>query len=271
MTRAARRAFPVVAVALAALGGTASNALSATATAQPATYEDAEGVVHYAFDPATVPGSTVSTQRGERSLVGGCKFTDEDSGAKADPRGPWVSIATELSFDPRACTRDLAVASYRLASAPAVVQARLQSSGGASAQSSGVQAAAYSYNGSLKVNVEDPPQIDVTSTTGRVQWNASSSCVSSAYHNAYWGWYSPSGWSRTNASWSYNRNCSRAYTNTYGKYRNGAFCATIDTWTEHKKTWFEGRPRGGWYWSYSVDKWGGCTWLLHYEYIVTHP
>ena len=92
-----------------------------------------------------------------------------------------------------------------------------------------------------------------------------------SYHDAYWHWYSPSGWRRTNAHWSYDNNGSRAYTDTYGKYRNGAFCATIDTWTEHRKTYLEGRPYGAWSWSYSVHKWGGCSGLLHYEYIVETP
>lgn len=272
----ARKVSLLLCTALASFAASGGNALATTAAAVPATYQDEAGVVHYAFDPATLPGSAVTAQAGKRSLAGGCTFSSEGSAAKADAQGATVTISRELTFDATRCTRELAVAGYRLANAPAVVTQRLEAKADgervSAARRPGTTAAAasYTYNGYLKVNVEDPPQIDVTSTTARVQWSGAS-CVSSSNHIASWGWYSPSGWSRTNASWSMDRTCSRAYTNTYGKYRNGVFCATIDTWTEHKKTWFEGRPGGGWSWSYSVDKWGGCTALLHYEYIVVHP
>lgn len=33
----------------------------------------------------------------------------------------------------------------------------------------------------------------------------------------------------------------------------------------------EGWYDGYWYWSYQVDKWGGCTALLHYEYTAETP
>lgn len=80
----------------------------------------------------------------------------------------------------------------------------------------------------------------------------------------------PAGRARTRGG-NYQRSCSRAYSDTYAKYRNGVFCATIDAHSEHRKTWFEGRPRGGYYWSYSVEKWGGCSGLLQHEYILTTP
>jgi hypothetical protein len=133
------------------------------------------------------------------------------------------------------------------------------------------KAAVREYLGSLKVNVEDPPQIDVTTTKSMLRWSNTGNRLNTSYHNAHWGWFSPSGWRRANAHWSYDNNGSRAYTDTYRKYRNGSFCATIDTWTEHRQTYFEGRPYGGWKWSYNVKKWGGCSGLLHYEYIAETP
>ncbi len=285
--RLAYVAVPVTTLALVCVASVpAASAAVAPAQVQ-ATYTDGAGVVHYAFDPNALPSSTVAPQQGKRSPTGGCRFTDSGEGAKASKLGPTIEVSRELTFDAANCKRDLAVAKYRASSIPPVVAQRLGPQADAlaatrSAASRGAakkagakrgasaRAAAYSYSGYLKLNVEDPPQIDVTSTTANVQWNASG-CVGASYHAANWGWYSPSGWDRTNASWNYDNNCSRAYTNTYGKFRNGVFCLTIDTWTEHKKTWFEGRPYGGWYWSYSVDKWGGCTGLLHYEHIVGHP
>jgi hypothetical protein len=241
------------------------------------TYEDAAGVIRYEFDPAELPSASVVSQVGRRIMTGGCTFTEEGAGPRSRG-GAIISVARELSFDPASCRRELAVADYPVAVAPEAVRRRAAAgdtvtASAARAGRSGRRVTARSsasYSGSLKVNVEDPPQIDVTTTKASVTWNAGGT-VTSSTHNAHWGWYSPSGWQRTNAWWSYDRNSSRAYTNVYGKYKNPVFCFTIDTWTEHKKTWFEGRPYGGWYWSYSVDKWGGCTALLSYERIVVHP
>ena len=53
--------------------------------------------------------------------------------------------------------------------------------------------------------------------------------------------------------------------------RVNIFYYTIDTWTEHRKTYFEGRPDGTWTWSADVTKWGGCNGLLHYDYLVETP
>ncbi len=58
---------------------------------------------------------------------------------------------------------------------------------------------------------------------------------------------------------------------TYGKFSTGSWCWPATTTTEHKKTWFEGRPNGGWWWSYSADKSGACSGLLHYDYLLTTP
>jgi hypothetical protein len=242
-----------------------------------ATYQEPGGVIRYEFDPAELPNARVVSQAGRPTITGGCTFSEEDSGGPSKG-GATMNVARELSFDPATCRRELALADYSVSSAPAAVLQRSTlgedvTASPARASRVGRRVTAHvsaAYSGSLKVNVEDPPQIDVTTTKATVNWNAGAT-VTSSTHNAHWGWYSPSGWRRTNASWSYDRNSSRAYTNVYGKYKNPVFCLTIDTWTEHKKTWFEGRPRGGWYWSYSVDKWGGCNGLLHYERIVVHP
>ncbi len=250
-------------------------AKSAAPTRVDQTYRDGAGVVHYAFQPSGLPGARAVRQTGRAIRSGSCAFSGSGTG-RADRTGPKVTVMTETTFDARTCTRELAVATYSRALAPASVVGKLDASptattSGAAAGTRGPLAPAVTrYIGSLKVNVEDPAQIDVTSTKSRVEWSGRS-CVSSSYHNAYWHWFSGSGWRRTNAHWSYGRNCRRAYTNTYGKYRNGVFCVTIDTYTEHKQTRFDGRPRGGWHWAYHVDKWGGCNGLLHYEHIVETP
>ena len=230
---------------------------------------------HYIFDPASLPGAVRTVQDGDRATAGACRFTDADLG-RAGTAGPLITVMRELSFNPATCSRELAVASYTTETVPARYAAEFQDVAGAtdtesaSTAGDGISPQAVVYIGRLKVNVEDPAQIDVTSTQSDVNWSAGS-CVTSSDHTAHWGWYSPSGWQRTNAWWAYDRSCSRAYTNTYGRYKNTKFCLTIDTHSEHRKTWFEGRPYGSWYWSYDVEKWGGCSGLLHYEYLVTTP
>lgn len=101
-------AMPIAALALAAGALTAPAASAATAPKQvDATYTDAEGVVHYAFDPRSLPSSTVASQRGQRTAAGRCRFADEDAGASASRLGPNVSVSRELAFDARTCRRDL--------------------------------------------------------------------------------------------------------------------------------------------------------------------
>jgi hypothetical protein len=268
--------------ALSVDGGAAtaeSEDLGAALSAVESTQVDTDGVVRYTFDPKTLPSAQVLVQQGSRTAKGECVFQRENTG-QADDSGPRITVLREIEFNPSLCRRRLAMAQYTRSTAPSALLAKLDNPSGAASSAASPDsssatvepsaAAARWYIGSLKVNVEDPPQIDVTSTKSRVEWTGTS-CVTASRHNAYWGWFSPSGWRRTNASWANDRSCARAYTDTYGKYRNGTFCATIDTWTTHHKTWFEGRPGGGWAWSYKVTKSGGCTALLHYEYIVETP
>jgi hypothetical protein len=243
-----------------------------------------EGVVYYTVNLDELPGAQVYEQIGARTADGRCTFTDGGTG-QASGHGR-VLVITEVSFDPKTCVRELARAEYAREALPASVAAKVELPASSDTTQRDSQQiltptgpameetqapATVQYLGSLKVNVEDPPQIDVTTTKSSLRWSNTGSHLNTSYHDAHWGWYSPSGWRRTNAHWSYDNNGSRAYTDTYGKYRNGSFCATIDTWTEHRKTYFEGRPYGGWSWSYNVQKWGGCSGLLHYEYIVETP
>jgi hypothetical protein len=279
-----RRGTATVVLALVGFSGAAAVSPPVSATVSgpaPAigavdqTYTDASGVIHYVFDPASLPGAVPVAQEGDRAASGACRFTGEDVG-QAGADGPRITVMRELSFDPATCSRELAVASYTADTVPAGYAAELRDVVGSTATESastagdGTSPQVVVYIGRLKVNVEDPAQIDVTSTKSDIDWSGGS-CVTSSSHAAHWGWYSPSGWQRTNAWWAYDRSCSRAYTNTYGKYKNTKFCLTIDTHSEHRKTWFEGRPYGRWYWAYDVEKWGGCSGLLHYEYLVTTP
>lgn len=264
-----------LAATTAALAMLAAPAVASGAAPAPVAgdYQDAAGVIHYAYDPAQYPGATVVAQAGTRTS-GGCTFTESGSGARA--AGARVSIATELTFDPRTCTRELATASYAAAAAPAAVREQMEAQPGTDAVARSAKARARAavvvYVGALRVNVELPSQIDVSSTRSTVHWSGTASCVNSSDHNAYWHWYTLGGWGRDSYSWSHGRTCARAYTNTWGKFSSGSYCWPLGTTrTDHQKTWFEGRPGGGWYWTYNVDKSGPCSGLLHYDRIITTP
>ena len=129
------------------------------------------------------------------------------------------------------------------------------------------------YVGSIKVNYEDWPQIDVTTTKSTVRWrqNQGASCLAGANFDAHWGWYSPSGWRRDTASWQHDFECGFASMNTYGTYSNSEFCPTGTTYTDHYNTFYQGRPNGGWYAQWGSDKSGGCAWMLSREHIIVHP
>ncbi len=260
-----RRRFVAVAVGIVTLFGGVLIHTPGVAAGNPAPGDE---VIHYPFDASDLPGAQFVEEQGVKDEDGSCLFTQSGEGREAS--GPTVSVAREVDFTPSTCTHTLAEATYTPDTVPAAYQNELVSDSAEADTDEHAQPAVTVYVGQIKVNVEDPVQIDVSSTRAKVTWSGGS-CVNSSHHYAYWGWYSPSGWQRTNASWAYDRNCSRAYTNVMGRYKNVPFCWPWTTYTNHAKTWFEGRPYGGWYWSYSVSKSGGCTSLLHFERIITTP
>jgi hypothetical protein len=260
-----------LAIGVLAASGLAALAPPAAGAAEPT----AAGVHRYEVDLARLPGATVSVQQGVRQAGGACRFS---GGGHGRPSGSGkVRYVTEVSFDPATCSRQLATADYPRSAVPASVRAKLVSArrttatAGKPTRTAGpTTAAAGSWSGGLQVNVEDPVQINVTSTRSTLAWSYDGTTLA-ATHGAEWGWFTPSGWQRRAYRWTPANTGTVASTDTYGMYRNGVFCFTIDTWTEHRKTLFEGRPDGSWAWSYEVDKWGGCNSLLHYEYLVETP
>jgi hypothetical protein len=121
-----------------------------------------------------------------------------------------------------------------------------------------------------KLYYEDPPQIDVTSVTARLRWTWTGSCTTWSQHQAAWGWYSSSGWSRTNSWYGYDyANCAYgATTSNTGQYRNGSFCASVDTWNEYYTNYLQGHSDGSSYYEWSANKWGGCANLLSFHRAV---
>jgi hypothetical protein len=240
---------------------------------------DSEGRVRYNVDLMELPGATISAEKGVRTAKGSCTFDTEQRGKAGKAK---VLIVTEISYDPTTCSREVARAEYDRNALPASVRAKIDARPDTSDENSetdktakaqtavATAAAGGPWSGSLKVNVEDPPQIDVTTTKSYLTWSTDDVYLYSD-HKAEWGWFTGSGWGRESYNWTHDNNGWYAYTDTTAHYRNGVFCLTIDTHTYHNQTYFEGWYDGYWYWSYQVDKSGGCTDLLHYEYIAETP
>lgn len=279
----------VVAASTAALMSMASLSVGTAAQAEPdggvqvlanGVTVDRQGRVDYNVDLSELPGASISTEKGVQTQAGSCKFNTGQRGKAGNAK---VLVVTELSFDPTTCSRQVARAEYPRNQLPASVRAKLTTQQDTSEKRSAADEAplpvaptapkaalAAAWSGSLKVNVEDPPQIDVTTTHSFLDWSTDGVYLYSD-HRAEWGWFTGSGWGRESGRFSYDNNGSWAYTDVAGHFRNGVFCLTIDTHTYHNKTYFEGWYDGYWYWEYEVDKSGGCTDLLHYEYIADTP
>lgn len=259
----------LVAVPVAGTGAQAGPVASEAANYGGNVTVDSQGRVFYDVDLSTLPGAEVTVEQGDRTERGTCRFHTDQHGTAGTPS---VLVVTELSFDPHTCTRQLARAEYTRGAVPPSVRNEFAAhpdtatDSVSSAPEPGFGTLA-TWSGSLKVNVEDPPQIDVTTTKSDITWTSGGS----ASQTSHWGWYSPSGWGRESYDYNHYDGITLASVNTTAHYRNGVFCLTIDTHTYHNQTYFRGDFDGGWYWSYEVDKSGGCTGLLHYEYIVDTP
>lgn len=128
------------------------------------------------------------------------------------------------------------------------------------------RALAWSWDGRIKGYVEDVAQVDVTSATARVQWSGSSCSTISHAWTSYWGWLILSGWTdveRWGTSSTSNGGCWNR--STHGKYKNGVFCFTNDTWT-NSDVFFQAKPGGGSWASWNVTRWGGCSWALNAQH-----
>lgn len=113
---------------------------------------------------------------------------------------------------------------------------------------------------------QDPPGIDVTWARSTVTWNWNNISTSTVTCGHAWGWYSPSGWSRTDQGQACSNPSTGAQSETYGRFRNGLFCATIDTINYHWPTYVFGRKNGSLVGQQNSSKFGGCTGLLSFRH-----
>jgi len=226
------------------------------------TYTDDAGVYHYAYDPAERPGADVDDEQGVASADGTCSFAGEGTGDSAT-----VTVVDEVTFDPATCTRELSIAIYDADAVPAAVQEDLGTQEGveyaqAQESSSGDDVAPQaSWTQKLSAWVGDPVGIHVTETNITRTWQSTG-----AWHNDYhWGWYSPTGWSRT----AHSTVGTATVGDTIGSFKNTAFCNPFAaTYSEHYKTRLTTSTSGSWNWSYSMNKSGDCSSLLSYHYAL---
>jgi len=261
----------VVAILTAALLSTAA-AAPATAAAElpdvPATYTDAAGVVHYAFDADALPGAMVVTQRGAVSKSGSCVI--EVRGAGTVGSGRTVTVAQEVTYNPATCEVELAVASYPADKTPQVVREQFGPSTStmehaeATSSTGPIAARATTWNGFINGFYKDPPGIRVTRTGASHTWSSAGAVT----HYNTWDWLSGTDWHRD----AYSTGNTSTATNTKATFRNTLFCNPLaNTYAYHYRTEFRGYTNGTWDWGWSSDKAGDCASLLSAGYYVETP
>ena len=122
--------------------------------------------------------------------------------------------------------------------------------------------------GYYKSYYEDPVQLDVNSVTNSTTWSWNGSSVLSSpgpvggYH---YGWFKGSGWSLKENNWQNTYTSNQTTSSSYVHYRNGTFCATIDTHTYYDRNNVHGRKDGWLLGNVNARKKGGCTSLLSFH------
>lgn len=119
--------------------------------------------------------------------------------------------------------------------------------------------------------VEDPPDIDVTSTRSDLTWWTEGNTFYS-HHLSVWEWFVPTGWFPGELTYRHQNNGTYATTNTFGTYGNTIFCSPVAlTYTRHSDTFFRGWSDGSYRWRYELDWGGDCAFLLHGDYLLVTP
>jgi len=200
--------------------------------------------------------------------------------------GPDVGIyVTEVGYNPNSCQARLIIAQVTPEQLALISQ--LTGSTGTSNASTEILAdppennpsiapltRGTPYSKTLKTMIKDPIGLVTTSTATSLTWSATGTSVQSYGVTHSYTWLTQTGWNRYSSSQSSGviGNWNAVYGDTVASYWNNAFCgllAGVDqptTWGGHYQTRVEGRPGGGWAWSYNMYKSGGCSGMLHYDY-----
>lgn len=232
----------------------------------------------------SLPDSSSVIVQGEhivsRDGVSGCTYRGVETNSPGEIGVTEVKISREIAHNSHSCQMEFETAVLTVGQARALdiisepVKMKTASAAAGkvqhSSQSDGTWLRSATTTGTYqKLYYEDPPQIDVTSVTARVRWTYTGTCTTWSRHSAAWGWYSPSGWSRTAHSWGHDRSCEYgATTSNSGTYRNGTFCASVDTWNRYNVNYVQGLSNGSIRYEWDHQKWGGCTILLSFHRVT---
>lgn len=226
----------------------------------------------YVYAPApTGPDVQVVVVHGTPDADLDCVFDFEPSLAPGEDS----IMADELTFTPSTCTSTYAVRSFDIDAGPATgptgedlsrdgtgVAVAPGTATLSAITSSGTHSAGY-----MKSYYEDPAQIDVNSVNNATDWYWTGSCINTVYGSYHYGWYSRSGWELKESNWhNYYYGCTNSESSSYVHYRNGKFCASVDTHTYYNRNVVRGYYNGYLRGAVSAAKKGGCTGFLSFHY-----
>lgn len=250
-----------------------------------------DSLITYQVDLSALPGAQ---QHIEKGVASGETCSFKDSGEGVATGTPTLQVSSELSYDPRTCTRKVAQATYTQETAPswaralfigksamaqqaqAFSDASTKSIVGDPTASADTAAATATYSGAYYAGLMDPVGLLVTETDALLTWTASSTSVTSYSSSGRWAWLNASGWSKTGGAKTAGRTSStEVWVNTTGTFKNPTFCPVVTggptTYANHVKTWFAGRAAGGYSWAHDIRKSGGCTNLLSVRAYIIRP
>lgn len=220
------------------------------------TYVDSSGVVHYTFDPASLPGASVVRETG---VVRGdeCVFSTSDEIG----RNVQVRILREIDYEHARCSRTVAVAEYEHDKLPDVVIARLQAKG-ISLPSEPAAAPLLGWRFIQDVEVQDPVNVAVNRTNMTRKWfpNGTYSGSGSTWH------LTTTGWTRT----AYNNSNTATTSTTTATFKNDPFCVGQPTTVVSHTNRVTTSSSGSYTPFRQVSKSGGCSSWLHEEVTQVH-
>ena len=129
------------------------------------------------------------------------------------------------------------------------------------------RSAATHSAGYYKSWFEDPPGIDVNSVRNNVNWYWNGSYVYSGTCSYNYGWFSASGWGLKENDFlcQYQNSQTQLRSSSYAHFKNGIFCAFIDTHTYYERNNAYGKYNGVLSGQVNWRKTGGCTGLLSFH------
>lgn len=209
---------------------------------------------------ALLPRALRRTYVGQRLENGGCSYS---GGGKFDSSAePVVVVEREIRQDLDRCIMTVERARLSPAEARRLGYDSRPSNEMVTAEASqasdptmGTQSHTnFSHRGHLKNYYEEPVQGDVSTVEAHVGWTFNGSCVTSWGTHASWHWLNDTGWTDVSRWADWPGNCSERTARVYGKFNNGVFCATNDTFTEFNTTRYTGLANGGARWAWNSNK-----------------